>query len=329
MHSPNSQNRQNKADAATGSNGICRAIDATPSPSRDPKRWRHSRTMKAITIFCLLGILVSQSIAQTDPITNKIDRAQATKIASRLRVGMRFEDAEKILAQNGLRKSFWEDSGSGSASTILFILSDGCSLALDTARKRPRTGGGLPGLLLRAAEIQRNGVAIEGVTLLSVGGYLTIAYQPLDGLGSGDIVVSQVTCHDWSSRGWWVPPIDLISAPNVPPTSNPKKATEDLNLASVCGVRFYASETDYLLWELTLDATKFAVPQRFDLSRENIIRSCLECLRLCLSDFVPDWFVTNPPVTLKATDSDKEWLSKIVREFNAHDRRKVFYTPTR
>ena len=164
------------------------------------------------------------------------------------------------------------------------------------------------------------------MTLAALGGEssLTITYQPLDGLGSGEIAISQVTCHDWNSHSGTATAIGLISAPNVPPTNNPAKGTENLNLASICGVRFYASDIGdpQAAPELTLDATKFVILKRLGHSRENIIRSCLECLRRCLPEKLRD-----TPVTLKAADSDKPWLSEIVREFNAHDRRKVFHTP--
>lgn len=164
------------------------------------------------------------------------------------------------------------------------------------------------------------------MTLAVFGGEssLTITYQPLDGLGSGEITISQVTCHDWYSHSGKATAIGLISAPNVPPTNNPEKATENLNLASTCGVKFYASDIGdpNAALELTMDVTKFRIPTRFGHSRENIIRSCLECLRLCLPEKLRD-----TPVTLKATDPDKPWLSEIVRGFNAHDRQKVFHTP--
>lgn len=153
---------------------------------------------------------------------------------------------------------------------------------------------------------------------------LTITYQPLDGLGSSVIAISQVTCHDWYSHSGQATAIGLISAPNVPPTNNPKEATENLNLASVCGVRFYSSDIGdpQAAPEMTLDATNFVIPKRFDHPRENVIRSSLECLRLCLPEKLRD-----TALTLKASDSDKAWLSKIVLAFNSHDRRKVFYTP--
>ena len=153
---------------------------------------------------------------------------------------------------------------------------------------------------------------------------LTITYQPLDGLGSGEITISQVTCHDWNSHSGMATAIGLISAPNVPPTNNPTKATQNLNLASVCGVSFISSDIGdpSAALELTLDATKFVIPEQFGHPRENIIRSCLECLRRCLPEKL-----RKTPVKLDAADSDKEWMGKIVREFNKHDRRKVFYRP--
>jgi len=115
---------------------------------------------------------------------------------------------------------------------------------------------------------------------------LTVTYQPLDGLGSGAIHISQVTCHDWFSHSGQATQIGLISAPNVPPTNNRKEATEDLNLASICGLRFYASDIcdPKAALELTMDASKFVVSRRFDHPREDIVRACLECLRRCLPD---------------------------------------------
>lgn len=150
---------------------------------------------------------------------------------------------------------------------------------------------------------------------------LTKTYQPLDGLGSGTISISEVTCHDWYSHSGQPTAIGLISAPNVPPTNNPKDATENLNLASVCGVRFSCGDIETAS-ELTLDATGFAIPRRFDHPREQVLRACFECLRRCLPEKLRD-----APVILKASDSDTAWLSVIVREFNAHDRKKVFFTP--
>jgi hypothetical protein len=153
---------------------------------------------------------------------------------------------------------------------------------------------------------------------------LTVTYQPLDGLGSGSIHIAQVTCHDWYSHSGQTTQLGLISAPNVPPTNNRKEATENLNLASVCGLGFGSSDlgdTKATL-ELTMVATGFNVPERFGHPREDIIRASLECLRLCLPERLK-----KTAVTLTCREADKPWMEKIVSEFNAHDRTKVFFTP--
>ena len=147
-------------------------------------------------------------------------------------------------------------------------------------------------------------------------------FQPLSGLGSGTIKIVEVTCHQWYGGGGG--PIRLISARNVPPTDNPTEATEDLNLASVCGVLFLTGDigNPNATPELTLDATRFVLPERLGYPREHIVRACLECLRRCLEKKL-----LKTSVTLQCADADKNWLTKIVTDFNAHDRTKVFFTP--
>ncbi len=153
---------------------------------------------------------------------------------------------------------------------------------------------------------------------------LETTYQPLDAVSKSDIEIVPVTCLQWYSNSA-SSSVDLIGIRNVPPTDNPKEANEDLNLASVCGVKFSTSDlgSEQAPPHLTLDATKFGVPERFsNHSKESIIRACLECLRRCIPQKLG-----NTPVTLKCGDSDKEWLTKIVIEFNTSDRSKVFFNP--
>lgn len=160
-----------------------------------------------------------------------------------------------------------------------------------------------------------------GTPLWLMGGesYLTTTYQPLDGLGSGGIVISPVVCHDWYAHGDRFSAMGLISAANIPPTNNPEQATENLNLASICGLRFDNGEMETAR-KVTLDATKFSIPVRFEHPRENIARACLECFRRLL----PEEFLTTT-VILKANDADKAWLTEIVTQFNAHNRREIFF----
>ncbi len=163
-------------------------------------------------------------------------------------------------------------------------------------------------------------------TLLVSGGEssLTITYQLIEEVGCRGIRISQVTCHDWYSHSGMTTQIGLISAPNVAPTNNPKEATEDLNLASTCGIHFYSSDigNPQTPLELTLSAIKLAIPANRMDQREAIIRASLECLRRCLPDRL-----LKIPLTLQAGAGDTYWMTKIVSEFNAHDRTKVFFTP--
>lgn len=153
---------------------------------------------------------------------------------------------------------------------------------------------------------------------------LTVTYHPLDGLASDSIHITQVTCHDWYASSGMATQIGLISTPNIPPTNNRKEAVQDLNLASVCGIKFEASDLGdpQAALGLTLDATKFSVPKRFNHPQEQILRACLECLRRCLPDKL-----LKTPVILKCGDADREWMTKVVTDFNAHDRAKIFWEP--
>ena len=165
-------------------------------------------------------------------------------------------------------------------------------------------------------------IALIALTLPTQAGEssLTITYQPLDGLGAGRIFVHSVTCHDWYSSSGQATAIGLISAPNIPPANN-KNATEDLNLASVCGVNFFTSDLGdpKAAPGITMDCTQFVVPKRFGYPRQEIVRACLECLRRCLPDTL-----LKTPVTLKATKIDMIWMKLILEEFNEHDRSKPF-----
>jgi hypothetical protein len=150
---------------------------------------------------------------------------------------------------------------------------------------------------------------------------LTTTYQPLAGLGSGEVTIVQVTCHHWHANSA-SSPVDLIHVRNVPPTDNPKEATEDLNLASRCGLRFStndlgaASSVPMILF----DASEFDVSKSGGYPKEDIVRASLECLRRCLPERLK-----NTKVTLRSRDADKEWISKIVAEFNAAPRDQPFH----
>ena len=64
------------------------------------------------------------------------------------------------------------------------------------------------------------------------------------------------------------------------------------------------------------------IPENRVHQRDEIICASLECLRRCLPDQL-----LKTPVTLEANNADREWMTKIIIKFNAHDRAKVFFTP--
>lgn len=152
---------------------------------------------------------------------------------------------------------------------------------------------------------------------------LTTTYQPLAGLGLGNVVVVQVTCHHWyanSARS----AVNLIHVRNVPPTDNPQLATADLNLASVCGLKFSTNDLGAVGSDpmIVFDATKFDISKAGGFAKEDIVRASLECLRLCLPEQLK-----NTKVTLKSREADQEWISKIVTEFDSAPRDQPFYAP--
>jgi hypothetical protein len=153
---------------------------------------------------------------------------------------------------------------------------------------------------------------------------LTTTYQPLDGLGSGVITVVQVTCHHWYAMSSVGSAIDLIDIRNVPPTDNPTQATQDLNLASRCGLQLSTNDLGALeaIPMIFLDATKFDDSKAGGYPKEDIVRASLECLRRCLPEKLKA-----TKITLSCRDADKEWLSKIVSEFDAAPRDSPFYEP--
>jgi hypothetical protein len=96
--------------------------------------------------------------------TNKIGRAQAVVVASRLTFDMREEDAKAVLAQNGLGQSLSYGDSFGWLDG--FTLTDKCYLTLDIKPKGGlELGGAWTNGLVKAAFIGSNGVDIISITL--------------------------------------------------------------------------------------------------------------------------------------------------------------------
>lgn len=95
--------------------------------------------------------------------TNRIGQAQAFQLASRLKVGMREEEANQYLERNGLGWSISAGSSFGWFNN--FQLTNGCSLILDIKPKKFRADGEWRDGLLQAAFIYSNSVQIADIRL--------------------------------------------------------------------------------------------------------------------------------------------------------------------
>ena len=146
---------------------------------------------------------------------------------------------------------------------------------------------------------------------------LTKTFQPFDGLGAGEIFIVEVTCHDWNSHSGQPTAIGLISAKNVPPT-NSDQAKCDINLASASHIYFGCQDIEATVPNLVMAADKFVAARGYP--RENILRASLECLRRVL----PVKLIKTE-LTFTASPENREWMGKIVSEFNHCDKSKPFY----
>jgi hypothetical protein len=146
---------------------------------------------------------------------------------------------------------------------------------------------------------------------------LTKTFQPLDGLGAGEIFIVEVTCHDWSSHSGQPTAIGLISAKNVPPT-NSEKATEDINLASTSHIYFGCQDIEAKVPNLIMAADNFVAAG--GRPKESILRASLECLRRVLPAKL-----LKTELTFTSSLEDREWMSKLISDFNHSDKSKPFY----
>lgn len=142
-------------------------------------------------------------------------------------------------------------------------------------------------------------------------------FQPLGGIAAPGISVESVTCYVSNFHSHHVTPIEYISTENVPPT-NSDKASGDLNLASTSHIYFECQDADVKKPKLSMHADEFVIPVSY--KREDILRACLECLRRVLP---PEHLKTE--LSFTSSPENREWMGKIVSEFNHCDRGKEFY----
>ena len=108
--------------------------------------------MKQFLLVVIIGLALCASAQRF--LTNKVDSAQAAKIASRLKPGMRLSDTERLLATNGLVHGYM--IGGNGYGTKFYLLSDLRYLDLEF----PSIADGL-----RSASISSNGAKITSITL--------------------------------------------------------------------------------------------------------------------------------------------------------------------
>lgn len=146
---------------------------------------------------------------------------------------------------------------------------------------------------------------------------LTKTFQPVDGLGAGEVVIVEVACHDWYSHSGQPTAIGLISAKNVPPT-NSEKATSDINLASASHIYFGCQDIEAAFPDLVMAADRFVAAGSYP--KETILSASLECLRRVLPAKLQ-----KTELTFTSSPEDHDWMSKIVADFHRADKTKPFY----
>lgn len=158
-----------------------------------------------------------------------------------------------------------------------------------------------------------------GLSVLSVFGGesgLIRTFQPLDGSGAGGISIESVTCYVANFHSHQITSVEYIATKNVPPTRS-AESSGDLNLASRARIYFGCQDAEGEEPELFMDAEKFV---DVSYTREEVLRASLECLRRVLPAKLH-----KTELTFTASPENREWIGKIVSEFNLSDKGKEFY----
>jgi hypothetical protein len=147
---------------------------------------------------------------------------------------------------------------------------------------------------------------------------LTQTMQPLDGMGSGEVIIAPVMCHDWHAHSGLPTAIGLITAKNIPPTNAPKPVG-DINIASASGLVLSFSEDPAGRGVVTLDCRVLHIPQQFGCTELQAVGATLECLRLVAGPRLDTMTIT---ATLKP--DGQEAIQKLVASFNKQPKDRPF-----
>ena len=147
---------------------------------------------------------------------------------------------------------------------------------------------------------------------------LTQVFQPLDGLASDAIQIAPVMCHNWYSHAGWSSAIDLITAPNIPPTNAPE-GIDDINLASAFGLKFRYTEDASAHGTVTIDCTSLQKPQGASCTEQQMLRATLECLRRVAGEHMHGLRIEH-----RLKSAGQEELRQIIEAFIKHPKEQPF-----
>jgi len=120
--------------------------------------------MKSVTATTIVVFVALVSFAEAQTMTtNQVTEAEAIKLASHLRAGMREEAATTFLERRGLKTDM--SFGDSFGWYHCFSLSNKCSLILDIKPKRFRPDGAWADGLVQKAFIQQNGTNKISISL--------------------------------------------------------------------------------------------------------------------------------------------------------------------
>ena len=132
------------------------------------------------------------------------------------------------------------------------------------------------------------------------------------------IQIAPVMCHDWNSHAGWFSAIGLITVRNIPPTNAPKPV-EDINLASVFGLKLYYTEDASGHATVTINCTALQQPQHVSATDQQTLRATLECLRRVAGEHIHTLHIA-----YRLKPSGQERLRDIMEAFIKHPKDQPF-----
>lgn len=157
-----------------------------------------------------------------------------------------------------------------------------------------------------------------GSTALANESALITVFQPMDGLGTGEIHIESVPCHDPFPNADPPSDVQLITAKNIPPTTE-KRPLDDHNVASGSRLKIVSEEGEDGKHTIHLDCSLMKVPERFGFSEAHVVAATLECLRRTAGDRWP-----NLKLMVKYKKKGQDAVRKVVDDFLKHPKDKEF-----